>query len=315
MFFTKLFLALFGNNWRVFVISLAVATIFWFFNALNKDYNTRLRYPLSFNFDRDSVVVVDQLPDYVTVDVSGGGWNLIRKTFLFSPDPIVIDLRDPTETKSIARASLLPIIRDQLSSLSIDYVVTDTLSVHIEAKISKTIRVYVDSLSIPLNDEFRLTTRVTVQPDSATVEGPKSMIDTLGSEYQIKLTQNDIDEDFDEDFSISFKNSLIRPLPDEVNVRFDVEEFNRASILIPIEVANFPSDSSIYLKDSVIQIYYTSRSRDLSKILESEFTITADLTMINEKDSTIQPVLIAFPYYAMELELVPVSLKVVYANP
>ena len=100
----KLFLALFGNNWRAILLSVLAATTFWFFNALNKNYSTRLNYPLGFSFTRDSVVVVNPLPDKVVVDVSGGGWNLMRKTFLFSATPILLQLDNPTEIKFFTKA-------------------------------------------------------------------------------------------------------------------------------------------------------------------------------------------------------------------
>lgn len=296
------------------MISLVVATIFWFFNALNKDYSTRLNYPVEFNFNRDSVVVVNKLPEVIPVDVSGGGWNLIRKTFLFNADPVVIDLNNPTETKFIARASLLPLVREQLSSLNIDFIVSDSLFINIEPRTNKKVRIVVDSLSIPLNANFRLVSSISIQPDSITTEGPKSMIDTLSNDYPIIFTQKNIDDDFNKEFEIGFANRLIRSLPDEVMVIFNIEEFNRASIPIPIETTNFPSDSSIYLKDSIIQVYYTTQNKDLDKIRESDFSITADLNMLNKNDSTIIPILIAFPSYAIDIELQPDSLKVVYGG-
>jgi len=314
MLLTKISLLFFGNNWRIILISLVVATIFWLFNALNKDYSTRIDYPIQFNFKRDSVVVVDQLPEIIAVDVSGGGWDLIRKIFLFNADPVMIDLNNPTETKFITQASLLPVVRERLSSLNIDFIVNDTLFINIEPIFSKNVKVVVDSLAIPLNENFRLISKVLIQPDSITVEGPKSMIDTLSSEYRITFTQNNIDDEFNDAFEIAFAHRLIRPLPDEVIIRFDTDEFNRASIPIPIETTNFPGDSSIYIMDSVIQVYYTSRNRDLDKIRESDFSITADLNMLNGKDSTIIPILIAFPSYAMEIELQLDSLKVVYGG-
>ncbi len=310
----KLFLVLFGNNWRAILLSTVAATTFWFFNALNKNYSTRLNYPLEFSFKRDSVVVVNPLPDVIVVDVSGGGWNLMRKTFLFSAIPVLVEMDNPTEIKFFTRASLLPLITEQLGGIKLDFVVTDTLFINIEEKVEKRLNVLVDSLNIPLRENYRLTSEIRINPDSIEVRGPKSMIDTLKEFYTVKFRQRNIDDDFNDEFDIEFASSLIKPLPDEINVRFNIAEFDRLAIQIPLESTNFPLDSSIYLQDSVIQINYTIRLRDVNKVRSTDFNITADLTMVDQSDSSILPILIAFPTYVMEIELVPESLKVIYAN-
>ena len=69
------------ENWKVILLSIIGAATFWFFNALNKNYDARISYPLSFSFDRDSVIVVEPLAEEVKIDVTSGGWNLLRKTF------------------------------------------------------------------------------------------------------------------------------------------------------------------------------------------------------------------------------------------
>ncbi len=310
----KLFLVLFGNNWRAILLSVMAATTFWFFNALNKNYSTRLNYPLEISFARDSVVVVDPLSDIVIVDVSGGGWNLMRKTFLFSATPVLIELDNPTEIKFFTRASLLPMITEQLGGISLDFVVTDTLFINIQPKINKLMQVQVDSLNIPLRENYRLTSAIRVKPDTIEVEGPKSMIDTLSDGYVVQFRPRNLDDDFNDEFDIEFASNLLRPIPDEVNVRFNVAEFDRSVISIPLEVTNFPSDSLVYLQDSVIQLHYTVRSRDANKVRATDFNISADLTMMDQSDSTILPILIAFPTYVMEIKLEPESLKVAYAN-
>jgi len=310
----RLFLVFFGNNWRVVLLSITVATVFWFFNALNKNYSTRLNYPLDFSFQRDSVVVVDRLPDRVLVDVSGGGWNLMRKTFLLSAGAVLIELDNPTEIKFLTRATLLPMITEQLSGLSLDFVVTDTVFINIEPKISKGLMVAVDSLTVPMDEDYRMISPIRIRPDSILVVGPKSMIDTLNPIYLVRFDESDISSDYNEEFDIEFSSNLVRPLPDEVNVRFDVAEFNRSQITVPIESTNFPDDYSISLKDTIVNIYFTVRNKDLNKVNADEFSVTADLTMINKSDSTIPPILIAFPSYVMEIQLEPDTLTVEYAR-
>ena len=55
---------------KVVVLSLFAATTFWFFNAMNKSYDTRVDYPLSYTFAEDSVVVMEPLAKQIKIDVT-----------------------------------------------------------------------------------------------------------------------------------------------------------------------------------------------------------------------------------------------------
>ena len=63
------------RNWRAVVLCVFAATIFWFFNALNKSYTTNINFPLSFDYDRDNFVPVRNLPAQVRLNVTGNGWD------------------------------------------------------------------------------------------------------------------------------------------------------------------------------------------------------------------------------------------------
>jgi hypothetical protein len=56
------------RNWRAVVLCIFAATVFWFFNALNKTYTTNLRFPLSFDYDHENFVPVKALPRDVRIN-------------------------------------------------------------------------------------------------------------------------------------------------------------------------------------------------------------------------------------------------------
>lgn len=301
------------NNWKVVLLSVLGAATFWFFNALNKNYDARITYPLNFSFDRDSVIVVQKLADEVKIDVSSGGWNLLRKTFWFNATPLEINLDNPTDIRYLTRSSLIPIISDQLDGLKLNYVVTDTLFINIEEKITKKLKVQVDSLRLPLEDGFRLTTPIKTTPDTVVVTGPKSIMNIMNLYIWTEFTSTSIDNDFDDEVSLVLPNKrLVSAAPDEVTVKFDVERFVDGEISITPESLNFPVDSSAYLADSLIILKYViprSKSKD---VLVSDFNVTADFAMLNAGDSTITPMLTLSPEHAIEITMEPEVLKVVY---
>ncbi|MFW5761296.1 MAG: hypothetical protein ACOCXH_09975, partial [Cyclobacteriaceae bacterium] len=167
-----------GNkeDWKIIALCFLGATIFWFFNALNKQYTASIRYPVDFVFDRDSTVLVNTLPDEIRLIVSGGGWDLLRKTFWFDIEPVTIDLENPTETEYLSRDFLTPLVREQVTQIEINEVLNDTIPIHIEKKISKTIPIKVDTARLQLAEGLKIVSDITLEPDSVTVTGPESQI-------------------------------------------------------------------------------------------------------------------------------------------
>ncbi|MFY0607869.1 MAG: hypothetical protein JXR10_14215 [Cyclobacteriaceae bacterium] len=301
-----------NNNWKVVLLSILGATTFWFFNALNKDYDARISYPVAFEFDRDSVVVMEPLASTLKIDVSSGGWNLLRKTFWFNVTPIQIVLENPTEIGFYTRNSLLPLVKDQLSELRINQLITDTVYINIERKRSKKVALSIDSLKIDLADNYRITSPIKLTPDSITLIGPQSFYDTLGRSYEILVTSKGISSDYDRDLDIAIaKHRLIQSQPRQVTAEFSVEKFIRASIEVSLETINFPQDSSLAPAQPTVQIFYTIAESDDDKFSESDFAVTADLLMMNVKDSTVMSMLMYYPEEAMDIEVIPENIRVI----
>src|SRR5436190_17094022 len=89
------------KNWKAVVLCGFAATVFWFFNALNKNYTTNINFPIAFEFNQDNYVAVRPLPQVVRVNVTGMGWSLFRKSVGLNVPPLVVPLERPAETKKI----------------------------------------------------------------------------------------------------------------------------------------------------------------------------------------------------------------------
>lgn len=302
------------KNWKVVVLSLIGATTFWFFNELNKEYTTRLIYPLEFNFQRDSVVVMRPLPETINVDVTSGGWNLLRRTFiLFNPTPITIELFNPTLIKFYTRATMMPIVTEQLDELKVNYLVTDTLFFDIEEKESRIIRLEVDSSNVRLRDGYRIVSSINLSQDSVEIIGPKRIVDTLSSPLVVTVDENRIDDDFDDQVAVRLPRPDVNiSIPEEISVSFEVDRFDRIAVEVPFEAINFPEDSSAYPAQETMEIQFTVRRAIRQDDYDaSDFGLTLDYNLFEETDSTVAPILIYFPEEAEEIDLVPEMVKVI----
>ena len=201
-----------------------VATGFWFINALNKEHDILVHYPLDFVFDDKEVIITYPLPKTILIDIHGAGWNLLFRTFYFLASPLRVELHNPTEVRYLTRSTLLPLLSDQLN-LDINHLLTDTLYINIERQLSKRVAVNVDSIGISLEEGYRIRGPIEIYPDSIEIVGPQSIISRMEDDYYLMLPFNQIDNSIDEKVEVSFSyEGLMEATPPHVHVSFEVDK-------------------------------------------------------------------------------------------
>jgi hypothetical protein len=84
------------TDYKAIVICLLAAIIFWIMNALNKEgYSEKISFPLQFSYNDSLYIPTQPLPEKISVNVSGNGWNLLRKAFALDITPIKYSISKP----------------------------------------------------------------------------------------------------------------------------------------------------------------------------------------------------------------------------
>lgn len=275
-------------NWRITLLSGFTATVFWFFNALNKEYTARINYPIRIVYPRDSLVAVRELPEQLPVNVTGGGWQMLKKTISVNVDPIRIVPENPGQTRYLTGAGLLPMFSEQLDGLNVNYVAVDTVHLQIEPIIQRQLAVAVDSAGVSLEDNYGITSPIRIEPDTINFAGPASLVEELPENFIITLSETDIDRNYDEELSMDlFSSSLITKEPEVIRVRFEVKEFVNRREMVNLEMVNFPYDSALYPEVSQVEVDYWIRKDVVGRERTLDFIVIADLNNMNPQDSTI----------------------------
>ncbi len=288
------------------------ATTFWLFRALNEQHSALISYPIEFVFNRDSTVVMNPLPTVVKIDVSSGGWNLFRRTLIFGVDPLKVELDNPSEVNFLTQSFLSPIVEDQLEGLKINYIVTDTLFLNIERKITKRMRLKVDSLNLSLEKDYQLISSIDIRPDHMMLIGPESIINSFETDFDITPDDNEIDEDFDSwvEVPIVFKD-LIQSEPNEVNVSFEVDKFKNVKIEVPITLQNFPTSRMPMMRDSSVNLTYRVNESFEEEYSVGDFRVILDYDFL-KTDSMGVPILIKYPDTLKQISMHPKKIKFFY---
>jgi hypothetical protein len=305
-----------GSNWRAIVLSIFAASIFWLFQSLNKNYSTNLTYPIAFDFPVENYVIIDDLPDEVQINISGIGWNIFRKTFSFGLNPVRVHLESPATTPKIIGSALLANINDQLPQFQVNYVISDTLHLNIESKAVRKFGVYVDSLSLDLKDNFKITGAIAVRPDSVMLSGPQSIIEQLPANLPIRVGQQNIDESYDESINFEirgYQQSLLDADPPGIDVQFEVAEF--VTVSYNLKLAKLDSiDRGIYAYDSMVRVVYNLPRSAQAIVDKEEIIVVALPETLNMEDSTLQLFIQHYPeeISSIRLDSALTHLKIIY---
>ena len=302
-------------NWTIVFLCFATAATFWFFNALNKVYTTRIDYPIELVFNRDSLVLVQDPPNEVAINVTGGGWQLFKRTISLDSDPVYLEPENPTQTEFFTAGNLLPLFSGQLPDVNINYVATDTVFFKIEPYADRRLVIDMDSTIIGLRENHFLTSPIYINPDTVTFHGPQSLVQQLPVTFMVSVPERNIDDRYDEELSLDlFSPTIIKKEPELIRIQFDVEEFLPQNLVLDVEMVNFPPDSTIYIQENQVETSFLLQRSFRNKIDKSDFLIIADLKYIHAIDSTITLEIMDQPEYVKDVILSRNRVKVNYAE-
>lgn len=214
------------TDYKAVIVSLFAAIIFWVMNALNKEgYSQKISFPIRITYDDALYIPTQPLPERISVNVSGNGWNLLRKSFSFNKTPIQYAIAKPLKTKFLNTGMLTDSIAEYIRDVQVNYVVADRFELEFDNKIKKDFILKVDSLHIPLKDHYVVSSVINLSPKILTIEGPESVLKEMDSTIYVKVPGQKIKDNFDDEINLPFaKNNMLKISKKKVNVSFEVEE-------------------------------------------------------------------------------------------
>jgi len=303
-------------DWRAILVCFTVAMTFWIFNSLNDEHTTNLRFPLQFEVVKDNVISLSPPPSYIVVNVSGNGWNLLKRSLSMDVKPEVVRLEDYSKLVGASffpTQGLLPNIATQLKELNVNYLLQDSIYFHYDTVSSKQVLVSVDTASLSLGKGCRIIPPIITLPNKLTFTGPSTLIESIQDTMVIDLGTDSISSDVNREITVEIpENRMLKVSKNKVNVSFSVIKYDRRRINLGLELVNFPPDSSVTVEPGSASISYLIEA-DEQYIPQDSLMVLLDYAKLNRSDSTIDPQLI-HPKYFSDVRLNPKVFKV-YLEP
>ena len=210
-----------------FLLCIGAAAVFWLLNALNKPgYTLNVEYPIHFVYNDSLYVPTTLLPRTVTVNVSSDGWGLLRHAWEpLRDEPVDYVVNNPLQASIINTSSLTSALAEHVKRLRINYVVVDTLDMQFDRRMTKTIRLAVDSTLIDVVPPYVISSVINVTPRLIEVAGPAKLVRGLPDTAFIRIPRKRIAANYDEELPLNqFRHPLLHSSASKADVSFEVSE-------------------------------------------------------------------------------------------
>ena len=267
-----------------FLFFLLLSVIFWLLNALDQDYTTVITYPVHYsNFPKNKVLIGD-VPNRLSLNVSAHGYTLLRFKLNSRKIPIIFDVRSSSLYKVPGESSttyyvLTRLARDRIatqlgSNIQVHDILPDTLYFQFAEVVTKMVAVE-PSVKISLSKQFMIKGGITAEPDSIKISGPNIVIDTINKVFT-KLTEvNDVNSTVKRTVSLEDINKVSFARK-RVTIVIPVEKFTEGNMKIPVHVINQPDSIDLKLFPSTVKVSYIVPLSDFTKVKPSQFNFTID---------------------------------------
>lgn len=314
----------FRNDKRVaaYLICVAIATSFWFLNALNKIYTVDLVVPVTYNNFPDNKTLANELPDKFNLKIKAHGFSILRHKLNFFFMPLRFDVNEMTSNlmQQNKRSNYIFPTRqfqseltNQLSNdIEIVGMNPDTLFFKFDQMGHKLVKVK-PVTQIDLKKQFQISGEITSSPDSVTVNGPQATLDTLRFVTTEALNFSTVDKQIESKAKISaIKEHYFEPQWVEVNV--PVEEYTEAQLSAPVKITGQPEGMTIKLFPAKVKISFQVSLSRYSEMHPEDFSPTVSYTDIQEGKQRLKVSIDSPPAFLYAIKITPEEIEYLIEN-
>jgi hypothetical protein len=311
---------IFKTNRRllIFFFFLLLSVLFWFLTALNKDYDTVLSYPVRYIKLPQELVLMNDVPDQLDLNVQSRGFTLLRLKMQSRLSPLVLDANSFSLGSSLGETPIILYLATDLvieklqhqltSEIHIKSAFPDTLFLQLTDRYTKTTVVKVN-LDLEFERQYMQVGKMTISPDSVSVSGSKDLIDTLSAVYTLPVKLTGLKKNVEMEIDLKPIERLEFSVR-EVNINIPVEKFTEETLKIPIEVINIPDSLFLRTFPATIEITYRVGLSDYNKVSEHMFMAVLDYSAKESSIGNKLPVeLIKIPEYVQVTNFYPKNVE------
>lgn len=267
-----------------FLFFFVLSTIFWFLNALSREYIDVVKFPVKYHNYPEKLVLLNTPPQHLNLQVSAFGYSLFYHKM--TPDLPAIDInfnKAPIRNITKGDTSIYYIETNYLqnevsrqlnSNIKLKEIKPDTITFKFTRTIKKRVPV-VFQHNIQLNKPFRIKGKVLLSPDSITIQGPSSVVKQTDSILTETYTTTNCKENI-------LKNITLKPIEnitfEEGKVKFlaNVERYTEGEVSVDITIKNLPDSLKLTIFPNRLRVKFLAGLDIFTQVTEHNFQAHVD---------------------------------------
>jgi YbbR domain-containing protein len=300
------------NNKRVvvFLICLGIATTLWLLNALGKDYDATVSYPVKFANPPVNRFLANSTPVKLDIKIEGQGFTILRYK-MSSLSPIVLDIEQITTnlepnsgTYKVPGKNLIGTISGMFSSeIQINDITPEIIEIVLDSLITKTVPVELD-VNVEFVPQFNLKNPIKTVPDEINITGPAIALEKISAiKTKVNIT-NKLETDFRQEIELIHpEKTTIQP--EKVNLTIEVEKYTEKELKIPVEIIHKPEKMRIKLFPSEVKVLFTVGLSRFETIKPTDFGVSVDYNSMVDNVNNLNILIYKKPGFIQGVRLNP----------
>jgi hypothetical protein len=271
-----------------FILFFLLSVIFWFLTKLSKEYDSTLVYPIEYENLPQDKLLQETPQNEVAIHVNSSGFKILSgKIFprTLKVDASALFLKSKNEYFLLLSQQRGAIQRQMNDGVEIDHFIQDSIVLDLGFLSQKKVPVQLNS-ELSYQTGFDLQGELTVTPDSVTISGPESILDTIEFVETVNLIRTEVHKSIEERLALQTfdKGNNLKLSESEVTIKADVEKFTENTQTVPFVILNLPSDVTISTFPKEVQITYKVALSNFNEINPSSFLVECDYQLSAENN-------------------------------
>jgi len=285
--------------------SILLASALWFLVIINqKDHKSSFSLPIHIHNLPTNVDFIQPIPQKLEVEVEGLGVDLLVQHFRYEPDTIQL-YYSAEKGYLLTRDYFSQIVQKAPKSTDIKvlFVSPDTLPIKYEHRTQKRVKLY-SKAALQFAPNFQLEEERIIRPDSITISGPQSMLDTIRAWHTMTETF----------FVEKEQQRLVLPIDTLKGIKVSqnsaileviARPYTQKQVVVKLQIKDLPEGFQVNLSKDQVMISCLVPMKNYTQI-KTHYTLEI---LFSKLDDSI-------PYFIPNIESVlPPFAKIVTRNP
>ncbi|TXJ90905.1 YbbR-like domain-containing protein [Flagellimonas pelagia] len=275
---------------KIFSLFLLCSFLAWFISNLSETYESRSDFVLNYRNLPDTLLLGKNSDEHLEVKLRTSGFQFLYYNFFKKRIDINVSQANYQNGRYVLSEDNLKRQIDQQLSQNISLLDVDQnqLVLDLYQVASKKIPI-VPNMDLQLEQNYILDGKVIMVPDSVTVKGPGSEIDTIKEIMTAPIRLVNVSDSFEREASLVFPKGLENSVFSDarVSVSGKVAKFSEKVFDVPVQVLNIPDGYQVKTFPSSITVLCKASIDRLKNISASDFNVEADYAKSKGSNNTL----------------------------